>query len=109
SQPVTDALEAARGLAHPAEQPERPIERLRDLSRAALRSGQPRNPTSLRHTGLIRPVSRMETAAVIPINPDNSDHRRVDSAKTGPQNHTTGQSGLGGGTYLGDGIKAEGN
>jgi flagellar protein FliO/FliZ len=104
SQPVTDALEAAQHLV-PSPPPQAgPMERLRDLARPV-----PQRPGSLRHTGLMRPISRMEPAAVIPINPDNLDHRRVDSAKTGPANDLSGQAKLGAGTYLGDGFKAEGS
>jgi flagellar protein FliO/FliZ len=103
SQPVTDALEAAQALvASPSARG--PMERLRDLGRPV---GQ-RKSGSLRHTGLMRPVSRMEPAAIIPINPDNSDRRRIDSAKTAPHGET-GQAELGGGKHLGDGVKAEGN
>jgi flagellar protein FliO/FliZ len=104
SQPVTDAFEAAQALV--AATPARgPMERLRELSRTAT---QRKAPSSLRHTGLLRPVSRMEPAAIIPINPDNIDRRRVDSAKTSPTNGAGGQAELGGGKYLGDGAKAEG-
>lgn len=113
SQPVTDALAVANTLhaaplapaAPPAAVGPRPMERLRELARpmaaAARKSG------SIRHTGLMRPVSQGEPAAVIPINPDNSDHRRIDSAKAAPANDTNGQSRVGGGSYLGDGFKAE--
>jgi hypothetical protein len=103
SQPVNDALEAAQALVT-SPSARGPMERLRDLGRPV---GQ-RKSASLRHTGLMRPVSRMEPAAVIPINPDNSDRRRIDSAKTGPHVET-GQAELGGGKHLGDGAKAEGN
>lgn len=81
-----------------------PMDRLRDMSRPA---GQ-RKPSSLRHTGLMRPVSRMETA-IIPMNPDKSDHPRIDSATTGPANETNGQAKLGAGGYFRDVFKAEGN
>ncbi len=104
SQPVTDAFEAAQALV--ATTPARgPMERLRELSRPA---AQRKAVSSLRHTGLLRPVSRMEPAAVIPINPDNLDRRRVDSAKSGATNSGSGQAELGGGKYLGDGVTAEG-
>lgn len=103
SQPVTDALEAARAL--PARAPAAgPMDRLRDMARNSVQRGA----TSVRHTGLLRPVSRMEPAAVIPMNPDNSEHRRVDSAKTGPHKDGNGQARIGGGEYPGDGAKAEG-
>lgn len=81
-----------------------PMDRLRDMSRPA---GQ-RKPSSLRHTGLMRPVSRMETA-IIPMNPDKSDHPRIDSATTGPADETSGQAKLGAGGYFRDVFKAEGN
>lgn len=81
-----------------------PMDRLRDLGRPA---GQ-RKSSSLRHTGLMRPVSRMETA-VIPMNPDRADHPPVDSATTGPANETSGQAKLGAGGYFRDVFKAEGN
>lgn len=101
SRPVNDAVEAARALSVP---PGGPLERLREMAR----SGVHRGSTSLRHTGLMRPVSRMEPAAVIPINPDNSDHRRVDSAKTTPARDSSGQTRIGADHYPADGAKAEG-
>jgi flagellar protein FliO/FliZ len=106
SRPVSEALEAAQALP-PASAPStvRPIERLRELARPST----PRKPSSLRHTGLLRPINQGEPAAIIPINPDNSDHRRIDSAKTGPANDSNGQAKLGGGSYLENGFKAEGN
>lgn len=110
AQPVTEALEARAQVIPPRPaQPHVPpqaetMNRLRDLARP---TGQ--RAGSLRHTGLLRPVSRMEPAAVIPINPDNLEHRRIDSAKTGAQGEVSGQSRLGAGTYLGEGYKAEGN
>jgi flagellar protein FliO/FliZ len=107
SQPVTDALQAAQALANTPAPVRGPMERLRDLGRPS--SQRKGGAPSLRHTGLMRPVSRMEPAAVIPINPDNSDHRRVDSAKTSAANDTNGQGRLGAGKYLGDGFKAEGS
>jgi flagellar protein FliO/FliZ len=104
SYPVSDALEAAQALV--ATTPARgPMERLRELA-GPLR--ERKAPSSLRHTGLMRPVSRMEPAAVIPINPDNVDRRRTDSAKTGATNERSGQAELGGGRHLGDGVTAEG-
>ena len=78
------------------------MDRLRDLARPG-----PRRPDSLRHTGLMRPVTRME-AAVIPMNPDAADHRRPDSAKAAP-NELSEQARLGGASYPVDGTKAEGN
>ncbi len=78
------------------------MDRLRDLARPA-----PRRPDSLRHTGLMRPVTRME-AAVIPMNPDAADHRRIDSAKAAGSEQSE-QSGLGGASQPVDGTKAEGN
>jgi flagellar protein FliO/FliZ len=105
TQPVNDALEAAQALTATA--PARgPMERLRELA-GPLK--ERRGPSSLRHTGLMRPVSRMEPAAVIPINPDNLDRRRVDSAKTGPSGMGSEQSELGGNRHLGNGVKAEGS
>jgi len=55
-----------------------PLDRLRDLGRNSAQ----RPPASLRHTGLMRPVSRMEPG-MIPSNADNSDQPSVDSATTG--------------------------
>lgn len=81
-----------------------PMDRVRDLGRPV---GQ-RKSTSLRHTGLMRPVSRMETA-VIPMNPDRADHPPVDSATTGPATESKGQAKLGAGGYFRDVFKAEGN
>lgn len=79
------------------------MEQLRDLARPSTR-----RPDSLRHTGLMRPVTRME-AAVIPMNPEAADRRAIDSAKTGPANDVSGQTKLGAGSYHGDGVQAEGN
>ena len=95
--------DTGNGAAYGA-QPRTPMDRLRDLGRPM---GQ-RKSSSLRHTGLMRPVSRMETA-VIPMNPDKSDHQRIDSATTGPANETNGQAKLGAGGYFRDAFKAEGN
>lgn len=104
ARPVTDALEAARPLkARPGGSS---MNRLRKLSED-LSERHP--PTSLRQTGLLRPVSRMTPAAVIPMSPDNSEHRRLDSATTGPANQSSGQTGFGGDGYRENGIKAEGN
>lgn len=97
-QPETPETEQApRPTPMPAK-PSEHLERLREMARPLAQ----RTSHSLRHTGLMRPVSRLEPAAIIPINPDNSDTRRVDSAKTG-SNETRGSSRLGSGTYLGDG------
>lgn len=54
-----------------------PLERLRDLGHPETQ----RRSNSLRHTGLMRPVSRMEPA-FIPANTDNSDHPAPDSVRT---------------------------
>ena len=104
SRPVSDALEAAQSLG-PVPAASKPMERLRELARPSV----PRKPNSLRHTGLLRPITQGEPAAVIPMNLDNSDHRRIDSAKAAPANDTSGQAKLGGGTFIGNGVKAEGN
>ena len=55
-----------------------PLDRLRDLGRNSAQ----RPPGSLRHTGLMRPVSRMEPG-MIPVNADNSDQAAIDSATSG--------------------------
>lgn len=52
------------------------LDRLRDYARTPL----PRKPASIRHTGLMRPVSRIEPA-LVPANTDNSVQLRADSAK----------------------------
>jgi len=52
------------------------IDRLRELGRPH----DQRRSTSLRHTGLMRPVSRMEPGVIAAI-ADNSDHLIADSAK----------------------------
>ena len=57
--------------------PRSPLERLRELGR-----GGQRRSASLRHTGLMRPVSRMEPG-LIPANSDNSVQLHTDSATTG--------------------------
>ena len=90
------AAGAARQFA-PSPTVRTPLERLRDLGRPA---GQ-RKSASLRHTGLMRPVSRMETA-VIPMNPDRTDNPGVDSATTGAQGDTNGQTRLGARGYFRD-------
>lgn len=62
-----------------------------------------RKPTSLRHTGLLRPVSTMEPA-IIPMTPmagDNSGRARTDSATT-PQGTDNGRTALGAQRNLGD-------
>lgn len=80
-----------------------PLDRIRDMGRPA---GQRKSP-SLRHTGLMRPVSRSEPA-VIPMNPDKSDHPHIDSA-TSAAIETNGQAKLGAGGYFRDVFKAKGN
>ena len=55
-----------------------PLDRLRELGRSSAQ----RPPASLRHTGLMRPVSRMEPG-MIPVSADNSDQPAVDSATSG--------------------------
>jgi flagellar protein FliO/FliZ len=84
--------------------PRTPLDRIRDMGRPA---GQRKSP-SLRHTGLMRPVSRSEPA-VIPMNPDKADHPHTDSATSGPTIETNGQTKLGAGGYFRDVFKAEGN
>lgn len=101
SRPVSEALSAGPAHRNTASAPS-PMDRLRDLARPVAPRGQ-----SLRHTGLLRAVSRMEPAAVIPMNPEAADNRRPDSARS--LVNEGGQTGLGGGTYPGSGIKAEGN
>lgn len=81
-----------------------PIEHLRDYSRPA---GQ-RKSASLRHTGLMRPVSHVKPA-VIPMNPEKSDRPGVDSATSSPANVTNGQTKLAAGKLFGDAFKAEGS
>jgi flagellar biogenesis protein FliO len=69
------------------------IERLRDFARPA----NTRKPTSLRHTGLLRPVSVMEPA-VIPMPPiagENSGRGKADSATTPVGIDTNGRAALG--------------
>jgi hypothetical protein len=69
------------------------LDRLRDYARTPL----PRKPASLRHTGLMRPVSRIEPA-LVPANTDNSVQLRADSAKRvraeGPDPDEDGGDGL---------------
>jgi flagellar biogenesis protein FliO len=77
------------------------IERLRDFARPGLRKGP-----SLRHTGLLRPVSVSEPA-VIPMSPiagDNSGRAKADSATTPLGIDTNGRTALGAqGSYGEDG------
>jgi flagellar protein FliO/FliZ len=100
-QPPQDVEEPARVAPAPvaaAPEPPRPnllrphIERLRDFARPA--GGH--NSPSLRHTGLLRPVSVGEPA-VIPMTPmagDNSGRSKGDSATTG-RIDTKGRTALG--------------
>ncbi len=100
-QPPQDVEEPARVAPAPvaaAPEPPRPnllrphIERLRDFARPA--GGH--NSPSLRHTGLLRPVSAGEPA-VIPMTPmagDNSGRGKGDSATTG-RIDTKGRTALG--------------
>lgn len=62
------------------ELPASPLDRLHELGRPA---GERQSP-SLRHTGLLRPVSRMEPPAFAQP-PDNGGPNRPDSAKNGSQ------------------------
>lgn len=99
-QPLPQAAEAATRVA-PAEataETSRPsalrphIERLREFARPAAARKSP----SLRHTGLLRPVSVAEPA-VIPMPPmtgDNSGRSKADSA-TNPGTDTNGRTALG--------------
>jgi flagellar biogenesis protein FliO len=77
------------------------IERLRDFARPGVRKGP-----SLRHTGLLRPVSVGEPA-VIPMPPiagDNSGRLKADSATTPLGIDTNGRTALGAqGSYGDDG------
>lgn len=80
------------------------IDRLREF----VRPGGARKSTSLRHTGLLRPVSTMEPA-VIPMTPmtgDNSGRGKPDSATT-PAGMDNGRTALGGQRNLGDEPKAD--
>ena len=88
----------------PAASTRTPLDRMRDMGRPV---GQRKSP-SLRHTGLMRPVSRSEPA-VIPMNPDKADHLHIDSATSSPAIETNGQAKLGAGGYFRDVFKAEGN
>lgn len=80
--------------------PRTPIDRLRDLGRPA---GERKSP-SLRHTGLMRPVSRGEPA-VIPMNPERPGQTGLDSATSSAANDSNGQSRLGADRYYGDAVK----
>lgn len=97
-----DVLETSKAQVVPPKR-SAAMDRLRDLARPG-----PRRPDSLRHTGLMRPVTRME-AAVIPMNPEAADNRRIDSAKAAPHNELNEQARLGGASYPVDGTKADGN
>ena len=78
----------------PAPSPARPqMERLKEIARP----GVFRKPTSLRHTGLLRPVSTMEPA-IIPMTPmagDNSGRGKQDSATRPSGIDDNGRTGLG--------------
>ena len=81
------------------------IEKLREFVRPA---SSTRKFPSLRHTGLLRPVSTMEPA-VIPMPPmagDNSGRSKADSATT-PAGQDNGRAALGAQRNLGDEPKAE--
>lgn len=93
--------ELARAAAAPVAMPDggRPaslrshVERLRDFARPM----PPRKSPSLRHTGLLRPVSVMEPA-VIPMPPmagDNSGRGKGDSATSPSGADTNGRTALG--------------
>jgi flagellar protein FliO/FliZ len=74
--PATTVIEDVPVVAAPAEfddapPPRTPAQRLRDLTRPA--SQRAASGKSLRHTGLMRPVSR-----------ENADHRFADSATSAP-------------------------
>jgi flagellar protein FliO/FliZ len=89
-----DAASTPAAPERPAQVSREQIDRLFDLARPA-----PLKPrTSLRHTGLLRPVSRQETD-IIPIGPalrvDNSNGAATDSAKTGTVD-PKGGTGVGG-------------
>ena len=78
------------------------IEKLREFVRPA---SSTRKFPSLRHTGLLRPVSTMEPA-VIPMTGDNSGRGKADSATT-PAGMDNGRAALGAQRNLGDEPKAE--
>ena len=78
------------------------IERLKEFARPA--AAALRKPTSLRHTGLLRPVSVMEPA-VIPMPPmtgDNSGRGKADSATTPAGIDGNGRTALGAQRTFGD-------
>lgn len=80
------------------------IQRLREF----VRPGGARKSPSLRHTGLLRPVSTMEPA-VIPLptmTGDNSGRGKANSATT-PAGKDNGRAALGAQRNLGDGPKAD--
>src|SRR5690606_36977216 len=79
------------------------LDRPRDL----VRPNPSGKPSSLRYTGLMRPVSRTDTA-VIPMNPERADHPAVDSATSGQASETSEQAKLGTGGNIRE-FKAEGN
>lgn len=79
------------------------IDRLREFVRPGARKS-----TSLRHTGLLRPVSTMEPA-IIPMpamTGDNSGRGKADSATT-PAGKDNGRAALGAQRNLGDESKAD--
>ncbi len=81
------------------------LDKLKDMARPAAF----RKPTSLRHTGLLRPVSAMEPA-IIPLPPmagDNSGRGKADSATTPAGSGDNGRSGFGAARDLGNGRKAD--
>ena len=99
----TDASAAGEFEAKKPVGPHPHIEKLRELARPAAQR------KSLRHTGLMRPVSRMETA-VLPMPPipgDKSERAKSDSATSATAIETNGQAKLGAARYFGDGIKAD--
>ena len=102
--PAAPAAAAAMPEPPPATVLRPHIERLRDFARPA--TG--RNPSSLRHTGLLRPVSVGEPA-VIPLPPiagDNSGRGKGDSA-TSARIDTNGRTALGAQGSLGEDGKTD--
>ncbi|MGC4077413.1 MAG: flagellar biosynthetic protein FliO [Rubrivivax sp.] len=94
--------EATAPPASPLSKPE--IEKLRSFVR---QPQGPRKPTSLRHTGLLRPVTQAEPA-IIPMPPmagDNSGRAKPDSATT-PEGTDNGRIALGAHRTFGDGSTA---
>jgi len=83
---ANSVLPPRRGRAEPQAEKPAPtaLERLRDLGKPTAE----RHPTSLRHTGLMRPVSQMEPAVQ---NPENPETPGTDSARTVP-NGSEGQA-----------------